>query len=109
MNNYALTNSIADSTATPDVAPRRTDTLPHSTVETSPWFQREPWLAVSMSAFLPIFAAIFAPQPWNVPLAVVAGLMIAASMLMLVRQLRQLRVREEEEQTLHRTAYARNR
>jgi hypothetical protein len=61
------------------------------------WYRREAWLAVCLASFLPIVVAIFAPQPWKVPLAGLSGVVLAASMLMLVLHLRRIRQRETRE------------
>jgi hypothetical protein len=68
------------------LAPHHT-TTPHTT----PWYRREPWLAVCLASFLPVFAALLSPQSWRMPLTGVTGVLMGASMLMLFVHLRKLR------------------
>jgi hypothetical protein len=67
----------------------------------TPWHRRERWLVVCLASFLPVVIAIFAPQAWKVPLAVVTGVMVGAGLLMLMRKLRDIRIREDAERVLY--------
>ena len=53
---------------------------------TGPWYRREPWLAVMLSAFAPLAAAVFAPGSARVPLIGLTGLALIIGAVMLVRQ-----------------------
>lgn len=79
------TSSLADAMGA--LQPHRIDDL-----GTAPWYRREPWLAVCIASFLPVAAALLAPQAWRVALTGVTLVMMAVSMLMLVMHLRKLRV-----------------
>lgn len=66
---------------------------PHAAahLSTAPWYKREPWLAVCLAAFVPVIAALLAPQSWRVPLTAATAVLMFASMVMLVLHLRKLR------------------
>lgn len=51
---------------------------------TTPWYQRETWLAVCLVSFLPVVLAIFSPPSWKIPLIISSGVLMLISMLMLV-------------------------
>lgn len=50
---------------------------------TTPWYQREAWLAVCLVSFMPIVVAIFAPESWKIPLIISSGTLMLVSMVML--------------------------
>jgi hypothetical protein len=52
------------------------------------WYQQEPWLAMCLACFLPLIAAVYAPQPLKTPLLLLCGALFVASMVMLSRQAR---------------------
>jgi len=55
--------------------------------ETSrPWYRREPWLAVMLAAFVPLTAAIFAPDPARYALMGLSGRALIIGAVMLMRQ-----------------------
>jgi len=51
-----------------------------------PWYRREPWLAVMLAAFVPLTAAIFAPDPARYALMGLTGLALIIGAVMLMRQ-----------------------
>jgi len=51
-----------------------------------PWYRREPWLAVMITAFAPLAAAIFAPDPARYVLIGLTGLALIVGAVMLIRQ-----------------------
>jgi hypothetical protein len=51
-----------------------------------PWYRREPWFAVTLAAFVPMTAAVFAPEPARYPLIGLAALALVAGAALLVRQ-----------------------
>ena len=51
-----------------------------------PWYRREPWLAVMLAGFVPLTAAIFAPDPARYALMGLTGLALIIGAAMLMRQ-----------------------
>ena len=72
--------------------------------DSTPWYRRERWLVVCMASVIPVVGAIFAPQAWKVPLAIVGGLLMGASMLLLLRQQRAPATRDDGEHMQRDTA-----
>ncbi len=67
-----------------------THSIPPRTNElAAPWYRREMWLAVCLASFVPVCIAIVAPPEWKVPLIGLAGAVMMASIVMLIRQYRQ--------------------
>jgi hypothetical protein len=50
-----------------------------------PWYRREKWLAVQISAMVPILGAMFVPVTYRLPLCVLGGALIAVGTVMLLR------------------------
>jgi hypothetical protein len=51
-----------------------------------PWYRGEPWLAAMLAAFLPMIAAIFAPDSAKYPLIGLSALAVVVGTAMLIRQ-----------------------
>lgn len=68
--------------------PSYTATKPRKPVEApaKPWYQREPWLAVTVSAFVPVAVGFALPQSVHMPLLALAGLLVIVGLGLLVRQ-----------------------
>ena len=69
--------------------------------DSTPWYRRERWAAVCIASVVPVVGAIFAPQAWKIPLAIVGGLLMSASMLLLLRQHREPAIRDDGERERH--------
>lgn len=51
-----------------------------------PWYRSEPWAAAALAAFVPMGAAVVAPQPLRVPLIGLGALLVLVACALLVRQ-----------------------
>ena len=51
-----------------------------------PWYRSEPWLPVSLSAFVPLVAAVIAPDAAQYPLIGLSVVTLMSGVIMLVRQ-----------------------
>ncbi|WP_284351336.1 hypothetical protein [Roseisolibacter agri] len=51
-----------------------------------PWYRSEPWLAVELSAFVPLLVVIAFPGRFQIALLALAGLLVVLGLVMLVRQ-----------------------
>jgi hypothetical protein len=73
----------------PDDPPRRrsagAETSETGDTSDVPWYRRETWLAVQITAILPILGAMLVPAPYRLPLCVLGGALIAIGTLMLLR------------------------
>ena len=67
-------------------APRPTLVAPVPDARRWPWYRSEPWLAVELSAFVPLLVAIALPGRFQLALLVLAGLLVVLGLVMLVRQ-----------------------
>ena len=75
--------------ATPEsVVPAPRPTLVPRTADATswPWYRSEPWLAVELSAFVPLLVAIAFPGRFQIALLALAGLLVVLGLVMLVRQ-----------------------
>jgi len=55
--------------------------------ETSqPWYRSEPWMAVALAAFVPLVAAVIAPDTVQYHLIGLSGVLLVVSIAMLLRQ-----------------------
>jgi hypothetical protein len=75
-------------------APRETESPPRPTFSEEshasggpdlPWYRREKWLTVQISAMVPILGAMFVPATYRLPLCVLGGALIAVGTVMLLR------------------------
>ncbi len=64
------------------------ETTPQRAPDNRTWYQQEPWLALCLACFLPLIAAIYAPQSLKTPLLLLCGGLFVVSMVMLSRQAR---------------------
>lgn len=62
-----------------------------------PWYKREGWLVLGLGAFLPVTLAISVARDWTVPLLALAGAMVVASTVLLVRQPTEARATENHD------------
>jgi hypothetical protein len=46
----------------------------------------EPWIKISLAAFVPLVLAFYLPDEWQSPLFVAGGLLVLAGIVALVRQ-----------------------
>ena len=51
-----------------------------------PWYRSEPWMAVALAAFAPLVAAVIAPDTAQYYLIGLSGVLLAVSIVMLLRQ-----------------------
>jgi hypothetical protein len=51
-----------------------------------PWYRSKPWLAVAVTAFVPVILALVAPEALKVALAGVAGALMLVSLGLLMRR-----------------------
>lgn len=85
------TSGDAPPPSPPPAPPRREASLPSApvaapAVEPDPraWYRSEAWLAVEMSAVVPVVAALVAPEAFRVPLVALAAALILLGLAMLV-------------------------
>jgi hypothetical protein len=72
----------------PDDPPRRRSAAEASETRDAadlPWYRRETWLAVQITAIIPILGAMLVPASYRLPLCVLGGLLVAIGTLMLLR------------------------
>lgn len=50
------------------------------------WYRREPWLAVTLSAFVPVAVGFATPRSMHGPLLAVAAVLVVVGIGLLVRQ-----------------------
>jgi hypothetical protein len=76
----------------PAVATRAPEPAPAAeAVPDGPWYRQERWLAVTLAALVPLFAALLVPQSMRVPLVALGVAFVLAGVLMLTRHERALR------------------
>jgi hypothetical protein len=51
-----------------------------------PWYRSEPWIALALGAFAPLLGAVIAPDMAQYPLIGLSGVLLVASIVMLLRQ-----------------------
>ena len=55
-------------------------------VKSLPWYRTESWLAVMLAGFVPLLAAVIAPQTAHYPLIGWSGVLLVIGGVMLIRQ-----------------------
>jgi hypothetical protein len=50
-----------------------------------PWYRREKWLAVQITAIVPILGALLVPAAYRLPLCILGGALVAVGTVMLLR------------------------
>lgn len=97
-------NARHEPTSSPDVSPQIPERETHATSNDAspprpqanaspraedaglPWYRRESWLTVQISAFVPILGAVLLPETYRLPLCVLGGSLVAIGSLMLLRR-----------------------
>ena len=51
-----------------------------------PWYRGEPWLAINLSAFVPLGTALALPEWTHIPLLGASAMLAALSIVLLIRQ-----------------------
>ena len=81
-----MTSTLLSPDTTPASAPARSSTSPAAASAPSPWYRREPWLAVVLAAYVPTGAGFLTPAAFHPPLIALSAMLVLAAIVLLLRQ-----------------------